>query len=127
MMISARPAPRPPPLPPTPPPAGMVSGAVTVTIALTSREPSGRYSFLIISTVKSGWLIGPISYVGHGKLRCVAFSGPVAGRKRDEHHRDVVAAAGLEREVDQSRRACERVAHRAGQRQLSEPGRIWLV
>src|SRR5580658_84017 len=122
MMTSARPPPAPPP-----PAAGRLSGAVTVTIAFTSRAPSGRYSFWNTSTVKSDWLMRPISYVGHGKLRRVALSGPGARRKRDEHHRDVVAAARFEREVHQRHRGAEGVADRAGQRQLSEPGRIWLV
>src|SRR5258708_40212618 len=41
-----------------PVPDDAVSGDVTVTIALTSSPPSGRYSFWATSTVKSGWLIG---------------------------------------------------------------------
>lgn len=38
-----------------------VSPDVTVTIALTSWPPSGRYSFWKISMEKSGWLIGGLS------------------------------------------------------------------
>src|SRR5215831_14221146 len=41
-----------------PPSPDVVAGDVTVTMALTSSPPSGRYSFWEISTVKSGWLIG---------------------------------------------------------------------
>src|SRR5216683_1487141 len=58
MMISAEPSPLVGPALADPAPAE--SEDVTVTTALTSRPPSGMYSFWKMSTVKSGWLIAAI-------------------------------------------------------------------
>src|SRR5262249_8511352 len=85
--------------------AGPVSGEVTVTMALTSSPPTGRYSFWAISTVKSA-LIGRFLL----RFECTR-------RERGQDHRDVVRAAGLQRELHQHRGRAQRVAQRSGQRQ----------
>src|SRR5215469_9070468 len=113
------------------PPADPVSGEVTVTIALTSSPPSGRYSFWATSTVKSGWLIGGLILCIRGDSRhrgqglVVRLRRP--RRERGEYGGDVVRAAGFDRERDQRRRRAERVGQRQRQGQLGELRRLGLV
>src|SRR5262249_5005547 len=83
--------------------ASPVSGEVTVTMALTSSPPTGRYSFWAISTVKS-------VLIGRFLLRFWC-----GGRERGQDHRDVVRAAGLQRELHQRRGRAQRVAQRPPQ------------
>src|ERR1700722_8649949 len=59
MTISALPAPGATAAGPVP-----VSSAVTVTIALTSRPPAGRYGFWSMSTVNPGRLVIALSWAG---------------------------------------------------------------
>src|SRR5215470_1038855 len=68
MMISATPPPASAAGASDLPPADPVPAEVTVTMALTSSPPSGRYSFWETSTVKSGWLIG-------GLFLCIGGNG----------------------------------------------------
>src|SRR5260221_12810826 len=86
MMISARP---PPSGAASWPGAWPVSGAVTVTIALTSRPPAGRYSFWKTSTVKLGSLIGESLLVRFPARRL-----PPAGPGRPEGPHLVAAGTG---------------------------------
>src|SRR5258708_27634632 len=85
-----------------PVPDDAVCGDVTVTIALTSSPPSGRYSFWETSTVKSGWLIGVLLLGIRGDGRCpgrrliVAPGGRRRRRERGEDHCHVVHAARLQ-------------------------------
>ena len=57
---------------------------VTVTMALMSSPPSGRYSFWEISTVKSGWLIGGLLLgIGPiGRRRGLVAFGVISGVSR---------------------------------------------
>src|SRR5258707_3207062 len=87
MMISARP---PPSGAASWPGAWPVSGAVTVTIALTSRPPAGRYSFWKTSTVKLGSLIGESLLVRFPARRL-----PPAGPGRPEGPHLVAAGTGV--------------------------------
>ncbi len=61
MMISAL-----PPAAAGPPGASPVASAVTVTTALTSRPPTGRYGFWSMSTVNPGRLVIALSSCGPG-------------------------------------------------------------
>ena len=63
MMISALPASAPGP----PDGASPVASAVTVTTALTSRPPTGRYGFWSMSTVNPGRLVIALSSCGLGQ------------------------------------------------------------
>src|SRR5215831_1996221 len=129
------------------------AGDVTVTMALTSSPPSGRYSFWEISTVKSGWLIGRLllgiepggrrrglvafrviseisGWVGGGVGRAISGgTGGVRGpeRERGENHGHVVHATALQGEADQRRRRGERVAQRPRQRLPGQLDGLGLV
>src|SRR5215813_8241550 len=131
MMISAMPAPAAADGVSDRPSADPVSGEVTVTMALTSSPPSGRYSFWETSTVKSGRLIG-------GQFLCIRGDSRHGGqglvvtlrrprRERGEYDGHVVRAAGFDRERDQRRRRAERVGQRQRQGQLGELRRLGLV
>src|SRR5262252_3811206 len=88
MMISARCAPS---APAAGPPAWPAAGAVTVTIALTSRPPSGRYSFWKTSRVKSLGLVGLL--IGRCLLGRSGGSGS-GGGAQDDGRRGAGGAAG---------------------------------
>src|SRR6516165_4244998 len=111
MMISALPA-------PPPVAARATSGPdVTVTTALTSWPPSGRYWFWSTSTVKP---------------ESVMSESPWLRRRPDEgnrhqHDRDVVHAAGVQGELQQRVGGAGRVVERVRERDLGQAGRVGPV